>query len=98
MIERQREGDVVRVTFALPADEVHEQVFVVGDFNAWDRASHPLAPDEHGRVSVSVTLAPDREWAFRYCTAGGTWFNDPGADTYEPNEYGGFNGVVSTGG
>lgn len=94
MIERQRVGDQVQITFSLPADEVHEQVYLVGDFNDWREMTHPLLPDGRGRLSVTVRLVPGRAWAFRYRTASGTWFNDPEADAYEPHEYGGFNGVV----
>jgi 1,4-alpha-glucan branching enzyme len=94
MIERERVGDRVEVTFALSQDEVHEQVYVVGDFNAWDPDAHPLTPDGRGRVAVTVRLVPGRSWAFRYRTASDAWFNDPDADSYAPHEFGGFNGVV----
>jgi len=37
------DGDTVGTQFAVWAPDA-EQVFVIGDFNGWNKSSHPLAP------------------------------------------------------
>ena len=85
-------GDKVKVTFSLPADAT-DKVAVAGDFNGWDPSATTLRKRGDTR-SASVTLEPGRRYAFRYCTPTGDWFNDEGAHGYEPNEFGGENGII----
>jgi 1,4-alpha-glucan branching enzyme len=58
MIKRKgrRNSDEVRVTFALPANDPYAKAAVVGEFNKWDRAAHPLKKRSNGTSSVAVTL------------------------------------------
>lgn len=92
MIRREptKRGDMVRVTFELPADA--QNVFVVGDFNSWCTHATPMKPHD-GVLRASLTLAAGRRYAFRYYRDG-EWFNDPAADDYAPNAYSGDDGVV----
>jgi hypothetical protein len=88
-------GSDVEVTFEVPTREFGHHIFIAGDFNAWDYGASPMEPD--GEVErVIMVLAAGRRYAFRYFRAG-SWFNDPGADDYEPNEFGGLNGIVDLG-
>ena len=87
MLKIQPAGDAtVKVTFALPADEVAGNVSVLGDFNGWDPAAHPLKKRSNGTRSVSVEL-PTGEYRFKYCTEAGEWFCDPQVTDVEYNEF-----------
>ena len=91
MITRARTTGGVKLTFSLAVDR---PVSVVGDFNQWDPAAHPLKPRTNGKRSVVVTLPPGSRHAFRYLADGGEFFDDPEADGFEDNGYGGTHGVV----
>jgi hypothetical protein len=91
MITRARTPDGVKLTFSLALDR---PVSVVGDFNGWDPAAHPLRPRTNGRRSVVVTLPPGSRHAFRYLADGGHFFDDEHADLIEDNGYGGTHGVL----
>ena len=91
MITRARTTGGVKLTFSLALDR---PVSVVGDFNQWDPAAHPLKPRTNGKRSVVVTLPPGSRHAFRYLADGGEFFDDPEADGFEDNGYGGTHGVV----
>jgi len=86
----------VKVTFALPQEEVENQVSVVGDFNDWDPAKTKLIKRGNGTFSASVTLKKGEHYAFRYVVDGGKWLNDEEADAYEVSPFGTKNGVVLT--
>ena len=91
MITRARTTGGVKLTFSLALDR---PVSVVGDFNQWDPAAHPLKPRTNGKRSVVVTLPPGSRHAFRYLADGGEFFDDPEADGFEDNGYGGTHGVL----
>ena len=86
----------MHVTFSVPADMHDADVYLVGDFNDWDRDATPLLPDDDGMLTVTLDLAAGSTYAFRYRTKDGRWFNDESADDYEPNEFGGSNGILTT--
>lgn len=87
----------VLVRFELPPAIWADSVYLVGDFNNWDQAAHPLARDRaDGTWYVVLELERDREYHFRYLVNGYEWHNDWRADGYAPNPYGGTNSVVST--
>lgn len=90
-ITRARTADGIKLTFSLDLDR---PVSVVGDFNQWDPAAHPLKPRTNGKRSAVVTLPPGSRHAFRYLADGGHFFDDPEADGYEDNGYGGTHGVI----
>ena len=68
------------------------EVTVAGEFNGWDTAANPLRGDGEVRTATMV-LEAGHKYEFRYCV-NGAWFNDDAADGYEPNEFGGHNGVI----
>jgi hypothetical protein len=89
--EPTRKGDKAKVTFVLPNDSPGD-VFVAGDFNAWNPGATLLR--RRGEVrSASLTLSTGKRYAFRYY-GDGRWFNDEKADDYEDNDYGETNGIV----
>jgi 1,4-alpha-glucan branching enzyme len=91
VITRARTAHGVKLTFSLDLDR---PVSVVGDFNGWDPDAHPLKPRTNGRRSAAVTLPPGSRHAFRYLADGGHFFDDPEADGFEDNGYGGTHGVL----
>lgn len=86
----KRNGD--RITFVLPGDT--GPVSVVGDFNGWDPAVHPLRKRSNGTRSVTVEVRPGRH-AFRYLASGGAFFDEADADALEANGYGGTHSVLA---
>jgi 1,4-alpha-glucan branching enzyme len=70
-----RDG-IVRVTFALPADEPDGAVSVVGNFNDWNPLAHPLRRRANRTRSAAVTVPAGSTLHFRYLAEGGVWFDD----------------------
>lgn len=87
-------GKTCRVTFTVPATVEAEEVYVCGEFNDWDEASHPLTRRKDGRFSATVTLETGRDYRFRYLLDGERWENDWEADAYIPNAFGSEDSVV----
>ena len=83
MIKRTRSPHGTKVTFALPVDEVDQSVSVVGEFNGWDPFTHPLKKRSNGTRSVSVELATDRAYRFKYLTEDGSWLLDDDAEAVD---------------
>ena len=73
---------LVKVTFAVPQDQVENGISVVGDFNNWDPLANPMVKRSNKTYSVTVDLQPGHSYAFRYLADGGQWFNDDEADEY----------------
>ena len=97
MVTKQQEASGrVRVTFTMPAIEACEGLYLVGDFNAWNEAAHPMQHNEDGTWALTMGLEPGREYQYPYYTADRTWHNDPAADACIPNPYGSDNCVVRT--
>ena len=87
---------VARVTFSVPNGTGPEAVYLVGDFNAWDRTSHPLQHDGEGKWTLTLDLELRRAYQFRYLRDGLEWMNDNQSDAYVANPYGSDNSVVVT--
>jgi hypothetical protein len=87
---------VCKVTFRLPVETVPaaESVVVVGDFNDWNKEATPMTRQKNGDFAVVVELPAGSEYRFRYCIDRELWVNDPHADHYEPNSFGGEDSVV----
>jgi 1,4-alpha-glucan branching enzyme len=88
-------GRVARVTFSLPNSLWADSIYLVGDFNNWDNASHPLSRGRNEVWTITVDLELNREYQFRYLKDG-EWMNDNQADAYAQNPYGSDNFVVVT--
>ncbi len=87
----------VQVTFRLPATIWADSVHLVGDFNGWNRQSHPLV---HLRGDdawqITLELEQGKSYQFRYLINDTDWQNDWNADHYAPNPFGGENSVLET--
>ena len=93
MIRKQVQKDgSVKITFAL-ADV--DGVSLISDLNGWDPGVHPLKKRSNGLRSVSVTIPPGHVVKFRYVTSAGEFFDDPEADSFEPNGFGQTHAVIA---
>ena len=92
----KKKENQVKVTFALPSEEIEGAVSVVGDFNEWDPKATKLRKRANGTHSASVTLDGGSEYAFRYFFEDGTWKNEEEADQVELSPFGTKNSVVLT--
>jgi 1,4-alpha-glucan branching enzyme len=72
---------VVRVTFSLPADLDAQAIYVVGDFNNWDRTALPMRRARGGPWMATVDMPEGRAFQFRYLRDG-EWMVDEQADAY----------------
>lgn len=83
----------VEVTFIVPPNGLRAPISLVGDFNGWDPAAHPLS---FRGLSYRAALVVDigRRYAFRYRSGCEQWFNDDDADDYQPNAFGGHDSVL----
>ena len=98
MIHKQPLPDgKVSVTFEMPAGIWANTIHLVGDFNNWDRQSHPLRQRHSDGVwEITLTLEAGRQYRFRYLVDNADWHNDWNADHYAPNPYGTDDSVVVT--
>ncbi|WP_327364118.1 isoamylase early set domain-containing protein [Streptomyces sp. NBC_01296] len=83
MLERKRIKGRTQVTFVLPEDAPPGPVSVVGDFNHWNPAAHPLESRGNGTRAATVTLPANSGHSFRYLAAGDYWFDDDSADGHD---------------
>lgn len=77
-----------RVTFELPAVVAARTASVVGDFNDWSPAEHPMTRRRDGRFSVTVALGLERTYRYRFLLDGDHWENDWDAEMYVSNDFG----------
>ncbi|MBN1285014.1 MAG: isoamylase early set domain-containing protein [Anaerolineae bacterium] len=89
-------GTSCRVTFKYipPQDMNAETVYLVGEFNDWDRARHEMKKRRAGYYSTTITLEPGREYRYKYLVNGAHWINDDAADGYAPNDQGSSDSLV----
>ena len=88
--------DQISVTFILPAGLSASKITLVGDFNDWNRTSHPLRQNHNGDWVIVLELEPNRAYQFRYLIDNQSWTNDDNADAYVRNLHGSDNFVVFT--
>jgi len=69
-------GLIARVTFTLPESLWADKVYLVGDFNDWNRVSHPFSRDREGNWTITVDLEVGRAYQFRYLLDNQQWMND----------------------
>jgi 1,4-alpha-glucan branching enzyme len=85
-----------KVTFRLPREAAPEatQVTIVGDFNQWDTNDTPMQKLKNGDFKVTLELASENEYKFRYLIDNSQWENDWQADKYTPNGFGSDDSIV----
>ncbi|MGD9704302.1 MAG: hypothetical protein AB7Q42_23110 [Acidimicrobiia bacterium] len=80
-----QEDGLVLITFSVDDDRATS---VVGSFNDWDPAEHPLVEEIDGRQYATVAVPAGSTVYFRYLAEGGAFYDDPAADRIDPNGYG----------
>ncbi|WPD22462.1 MAG: isoamylase early set domain-containing protein [Candidatus Electrothrix aestuarii] len=83
-----------RVTFKCPNHEQASSAVLAGEFNGWSITDTPMNKLKDGSFSVTISLAANSSYNFRYVLDGSLWINDPEADEYVANEHGESNSVV----
>ena len=74
-------GPVARVTFTLPSSTWADSIYLVGEFNDWNRSSHPLSQNRAGTWTLSIDLELNRAYSFYYlCDR--QWLTADHADGY----------------
>lgn len=92
---KSRQPGHVFVRFELPACLWADHVYVVGEFNDWDKQRLPMTQDRHGVWSATLDLPAGKTYEFRYLVDG-HWLTDGHADGVVTNAYGTQNSVVQT--
>ena len=66
------------MTFAVNPEEHNNasEIFLVGEFNNWDKSASPLKKTKAGKFSTTLDLETGKEYQFRYFIDGKTWDND----------------------
>lgn len=81
---------VCKVTFRHPkkAAVSASSIYLVGDFNNWDKKQTPMKNLKNGDFTITVDLELNKEYQFRYYIDNKNWSNDYNADKYVPTVYG----------
>lgn len=87
---------IARVTFELPDGIWTDAIYLVGDFNNWQRTTYPMQRERTGKWWLTVDLELGHAYQFRYLAGSDHWLNDSNADAYVLNPYGTDNFVVVT--
>ncbi len=67
-----------------------EKAYLVGDFNSWDIAKHPMQHLKNGDFTITLDLPCCQAYQFRYMLylpTGITWENEADADEHLPSPY-----------
>lgn len=87
-----REG-YIRVIFELPACLWADQIYVVGEFNNWDKRSLPMVQTRNGTWQLAIELPIGKSFEFRYLVDG-RWLTDNHADAIVDNTFGSQNSLI----
>jgi 1,4-alpha-glucan branching enzyme len=81
---------VCKVTFRLSMAEAlgADSIYLVGEFNNWSETKSPMTPLKKGGFVLTLDLATEREYQFRYLFDRIIWKNDLEADRYVHSSYG----------
>jgi 5'-AMP-activated protein kinase regulatory beta subunit len=80
-----------RIVFAFHDHQARE-VAVTGDFNQWNRASHPMKQDGNGRWKKVVLLLPG-QYEYKFIV-NGHWRTDPDNPKRCRNCFGTYNNIL----
>jgi 1,4-alpha-glucan branching enzyme len=96
MLAKKEEKTRLQVTFVSPMIPDCECVYLVGDFNNWSVAAHPMEQVEGDTWSLTINLEPGKTYQYRYYTNNGNWLNNSDVDDYYPSPFGAHNSVLTT--
>lgn len=81
---KKKNGKVL-VTFAMPAMDDCNCLYLVGNFNTWPESVYRMQCADDGMWSLALELESGRDYQYRYRTDNGAWLNDPAANEFVPN-------------
>ena len=84
----------VEVTFRMPPMDDVVELYLCGDFNAWQVRGLPLKLESDGTWVGKLVLEAGKSYRFRYHDNQGCWHTDYEADRYVTNEFGSDDSVV----
>ena len=88
---KSSKSNLRRVKFSFESPDARE-VMVLGDFNNWDPAAHPMKSDGNGKWDRTVMIIPGKyEYKF---LVDSQWQVDPCNDQRSPNCFGTDNSVL----
>jgi len=92
-----KSDNICKVTFRLPKDATNgaQVVAIVGDFNDWSPTRSRMKKLKNGDFTITLPLACNREYRFRYLIDSDRWENDWCAEKYVPNTFGSDDSVVA---
>jgi len=92
-----KSDNICKVTFRLPKDATNgaQVVAIVGDFNDWSPTKSRMKKLKNGDFTITLSLACNREYRFRYLIDSDRWENDWCAEKYVPNTFGSEDSVVA---
>jgi 1,4-alpha-glucan branching enzyme len=77
----------VEVTFRMPPMDDVVELYLCGDFNAWQVRGLPLNLESDGTWVGKLVLEAGKSYRFRYHDNQGCWHTDYEADRYVTNEF-----------
>jgi 1,4-alpha-glucan branching enzyme len=77
----------VRVTFAMPAIDCGECLYLVGWFNEWDESVYLMERTTEDSWSLTLELEPGCEYQYRFRTPDGRWLTDASSSA-TPSKFG----------
>jgi 1,4-alpha-glucan branching enzyme len=89
-----KNGQSCRVTFYLPAEVGAKKAYLCGEFNQWDKKSHPMKKRKDGGFWITIGLKPGETYRYRFLIDGDRWENDGSSEQYVPNPYGTEDSVI----
>jgi 1,4-alpha-glucan branching enzyme len=91
-------ASMCRVTFTLPGSAAPDSksVHLVGEFNNWNINAHQMKKSKNGEYTITLKLAPGKEYEFRYLIDQSKWENDYHADKYVRSPFGDSDNSVVT--
>jgi len=81
---------VCKVSFEIQKEAAKDatKIYVVGEFNEWNKTANPMKRRKNGSFVSTIDLSPGKEYQFRYLIDDSNWENDHQADKYVPNCFG----------
>jgi len=84
--------DYCKVKFSFTVENA-ETIEILGLNSDWEN-SVIMSKKKDGSFTADVNLPKDSKHEFKYLVNETEWINEPGADSMEPNVFGGSNSVI----
>lgn len=76
-------------------DDSAEKVTLAGDFNNWNSTSIDFSKEANGIWRIEIAIPELGRFRYKFIINGTRWIDDPGNGIKEPDNYGGFNSIVT---